>query len=354
MRRLPVILYWLLIAAIVAASGVAYNLLFDNGVRPFVGVIYALICGLPVILFERNMILPALRQRMQLLPTPAYILLALIIDFALISLGFAISGTLMKSAGMVTGSWREVTILPAEVFVYAVTVSTVIAMVQRVRELLGRDVFFSLLTGRYRHPVQEERVFLFIDVVGSTAFAEEFGDLHTQQFLGSVFTAVSAEVIRHKGAIDDYIGDAAIITWPIERGIRNARCVRCAFDIVANIEANSEFWLRTYGRVPRLRAALHGGAIVTAEIGVDHHKITYFGDTINTTARLEALCKTLERPVLISAELAARLTLPEDISAEDLGEHAVKGRGQALGVVSLQRRLVGETAGARRRLRAIR
>ena len=350
MRRLPAILYWLLIATIVAASGVAYNLLFDNGVRPYVGIVYALLCGLPVILFERNMIFPALRRKMQLLPTPAFIALALVLDFALISIGFAVSGALLKLADIGDGTWREATVLPPKVFIYAVTISTAIAMVQRVRELLGRDVFFSLLTGRYRHPVQEERVFLFVDLVGSTAFAEEFGDLRTQQFLGSLFTAVSAEVIRHRGAIDDYVGDAAIITWPMERGIVDARCVRCAFDIIANIEANSEFWLRTYGRVPRIRAALHGGPIVTAEIGVDHHKITYFGDTINTTARLEALCKTLERPVLISADLASWLTLPEDISAEDLGEHAVKGRGQALGVVSLQRRLVGNSADLHRRL----
>ncbi len=45
------------------------------------------------------------------------------------------------------------------------------------------------------------------------------------------------------------------------------------------------------GQVPRLRAALHGGTIITAEIGIDHHKITYFGDTINTTARLESFAR---------------------------------------------------------------
>ena len=120
--------------------------------------------------------------------------------------------------------------------------------------------------------------------------------------------------------------------------------MRCVFDILTAIEADAANWLKQYGQVPRLRAALHGGFVITAEIGVDHHKITYFGDTVNTTARLEGLCKTLNRPVLISSELAQRLTLPEMINGEDLGVHALKGRGQELGVMALARALPASSA----------
>ena len=107
---------------------------------------------------------------------------------------------------------------------------------------------------------------------------------------------------------------------------------------MAEIEARSALWNGTFGQTPRLRAALHGGEIVTAEIGVDHHKIAYFGDTVNTTARLESLCRSLERPVLISEDLASRLTMPEHIEMESLGEHALRGRGQPLGVLALSDR----------------
>jgi adenylate cyclase len=132
-----------------------------------------------------------------------------------------------------------------------------------------------------------------------------------------------------------YIGDAAIVTWPLARGIKDARCVRCVFDILSDIDADAAAWKHRFGEVPRLRAALHGGPIVTAEIGVDHHKVAFFGDTINTTARIEALCKTLGRSVLISSELASKVALPKTIAAESLGEHVVKGRGQTLGVTAL-------------------
>ena len=326
---------WILISLFVASTGVIYGKLFFPESPIYIGGIFALFCGMPLLAFERRMILPRLNVWMHRQPTPAFILSALIVDFILMSVGYAMAGSLMKLLGLVDGTWKDLTLLKMDVYIYAVLVTAVIIFIGRVRELLGRDVFLSLLTGRYRNPVQEERVFLFIDLVGSTAFAEEHGDLKTQEFLGAVFAAIAEPVRRHKGAIDDYIGDAAIITWPLRRGVRNANCVRCVFNILNDIEANAETWLKSYGRVPRLRAALHGGSIVTAEIGVDHHKIAYFGDTVNTAARLESLCKTLERQVLISSDLARRLELPGAIIKEELGEHAIRGRDQSLGVIAL-------------------
>jgi adenylate cyclase len=352
MRTLPSALNWIAIAIFVALSGVVYNVLFYPDSRLYVGAIFALFCGMPLLVFERGLIFPGLHRRIQRLPTPAYIPAALLFDFVVISAGFAAAGSLLKMAGLMTGSWREVTTLSAEVFVYALCVSAVMVFVQRVRELLGRDVFFSLLTGRYRNPVPEERVFLFIDLVGSTAFAEKFGDLRAQQYLGTLFGTFAEQVRRHRGAIDDYIGDAAIITWPLKRGIKDGCCVSCLFDILSHIEKNADVWMKIYGQVPQLRAALHGGSVITAEIGVDHHKITYFGDTVNTTSRLEALSKTLDRPVLISTDLANQLTLPDGIVGEHLGEHAIRGRGQTLGVVALQRQSVVSSLTAERQRRA--
>jgi adenylate cyclase len=344
MRSLPSAFNWIAIAIFIALSGIVYNVLFYPRSHVYIGAIFALFSGMPLMAFERGLIAPRLHRSIHRLPTPAYIPAALLVDFAIISAGFAAAGALLKMSGLMIGTWREVTILSAEVFVYALATSAVMVFVLRVRELLGRDVFFSLLTGRYRNPVPEERVFLFVDLVGSTAFAEQYGDLRAQQYLGSLFGTFAEQVRRHKGAIDDYIGDAAIITWPLKRGVKDGCCVRCLFDILASIESNADVWLKVYGQVPRLRAALHGGSVITAEIGVDHHKITYFGDTVNTTARLEGLSKTLGRQVLISTDLADLMVLPDGISAEFLGEHAVKGRGREVGIIALTR-----VAGARDR-----
>ncbi|MDM9619861.1 adenylate cyclase [Rhizobium sp. AC44/96] len=335
MREISPVQNWLLIALVIAASGVLYDMRFYGG-HPFVGATFALAIGLPIIAFERKVILRRLNRRMQALPTVTFFLAEIFIYEILMSAGFAVAGLSMWTLGIFRpGSWIDAVILPFDAFLYALAVCALIIFVLRVRELLGRDIFTSMLFSRYRKPLSEERVFLFIDLVDSTAFAEKHGDLRAQQMLSSLFAAFAEPVRKYKGTIDDYVGDAAIISWPLERGVKFARCVNCIFDIIGEIENDAESWLKTYGQVPRLRAALHGGTVITAEIGVDHHKITYFGDTVNTTSRLETLCKTLNRSVLISSDLAQRIFMPETVVAEDLGTHAVKGRGQSLGVIAL-------------------
>ncbi len=321
---------------VMAGSGALYSVMFFQESRPFIGAVFALCMGMPIIAFERKVIFRELRNRVEALPTLTFFLAELLIYEVLMSIGFAAAGLSLWGTGIVIPhSWVDMVVLPFNAFLYALAVCSLMIFVLRVRELLGREVFTSMLVSRYRKPVSEERVFLFIDLVDSTTFAEKHGDLRAQQMLSSLFATFAEPVRKYKGTIVDYVGDAAIITWPLDRGVKFARCVNCIFDIINAIEADAESWLTTYGQVPRLRAALHGGSIITAEIGVDHHKITYFGDTINTASRLESLCKTLNRSVLISADLAQRIRLPAKVVAEDLGQHAVKGRGQSLGVISL-------------------
>jgi adenylate cyclase len=269
-----------------AGSGVLYNVLFFEDSRLFIGAIFALCMGMPIIAFERKVLLRGLYRRIEALPTFTFFLAELFIYEILMSIGFAVAGLSLWGLGVIIpNSWVDVVILPFNAFVYALAVCSLMIFVLRVRELLGREVFTSMLVSRYRKPISEERVFLFIDLVDSTAFAEKHGDLRAQQMLSSLFAAFAEPVRKYKGTIDDYVGDAAIITWPLQRGVKFARCVNCIFDIISAIEADAENWLEAYGQVPRLRAALHGGSIITAEIGIDHHKITYFGDTINTASR---------------------------------------------------------------------
>lgn len=287
-------LEFILLLLVLAGSGVAYAwVVYGDGA--LVGATFAVFICMPVLAFERRIIFRRLYRAIHGLPTPAFLLSSIAVYFAVENLGFVAAGVVLKLTGVLQQSWSEAIVPSFNALVYALVVSGPIIFVLRVRELLGRDVFLSLLMGRYRKPVQEERVFLFIDVAGSTSYAERFGDLKMQEYLGKLFAELADPVLRYRGSIDDYIGDAAVITWPFDRAVADAACIRCVFDILDQIEASASRWHKNYGEVPRLRAALHGGTIVAAEIGVDRHKITYFGDTVNTTARLEGLCRTLDR-----------------------------------------------------------
>ncbi|MBB4066049.1 adenylate/guanylate cyclase domain-containing protein [Gellertiella hungarica] len=335
MRILQAALYWVMIGAVIVAMGIVYDVLFLEGGELMASSIFALFCGMPILIFRRGFPSRRFHAWLRSRPTPLYYAISLAVAFLLVNLGYSVGAMVVHWLGLLEGEWWMLHLLPADIFFYSLGGSGLVLFLLHVRELLGRRVFISLLTGRYRNPVEEERVFLFIDLVDSVSFAEARGDAETLRLLGALYAMMDPHVRRHGGAVDDYIGDAAMITWPLQKGLKRAACINCVFDILADIARHEARWQRVHGRVPRLRAALHAGPVVTGEVGLDHRKITYFGNTVNIAARLEGLAKELDQQVVISADLRERMVLPKDIRAIDLGTHAVKGRAQPIRLFGL-------------------
>ncbi|MDX7951607.1 adenylate/guanylate cyclase domain-containing protein [Lichenihabitans sp. Uapishka_5] len=333
-RAIP---FLLAIALFGAGSGLLYTMLAEAS-SYWAGAIYGGCIALCISGFERGLILGGFQTKLRRWPTPIFIPVMEAMTVLLALVGFVIGGTACWQLGLSPGSWVRAAIPTPVQLLYALLIGAVLVTLTRVRDLLGHEVFTSLLLGRYHKPVEERRIFLFLDVVGSTAFARQHGDLRAQAYLGAIFAAIAAPVLRHKGAIDDYVGDMVMITWPEARGLAEARCAACVFAILDAIEAERDTWIRRFGQVPRFHAALHGGSIVTAEVGVDRHKISYFGDVVNTTARIESLCRPIGSAALISSDLLHRLpALPPGVAATWRGDHLVKGHEQPFGVFSLER-----------------
>ncbi|KQO73065.1 adenylate cyclase [Methylobacterium sp. Leaf469] len=330
--------FWVLILVACGGAGLLYNVLFAGGATPLAGLAYGLCVGATTLAFDRGLILGGLQVRMRRLPAKFYVPAAELAYVLMIAAGIALGGLVVWSLGLTDDDLSHAIKITPRVLAYSLAVSALLVFVIRMRDLIGGEVFVNFLVGRYHRPVREERIFLFLDVVGSTAFAETHGDLTAQAYLGAVFAAMAEPVRRNSGSTDDYIGDMAMITWPMARGLKNARCVACVFDVMDRIESEAEAWRARFGTVPRLRAALHGGSVVTAEVGVDRHKIAYFGDAVNVTARIESLCRPLGTEILVSDDLLARLPyLPAGIAARSLGAHALRGRGQPMNVSTLER-----------------
>ena len=331
--------WFVLVAPVLGAlAGLLYGSIFQVGALTGAAIRGAII-GTPIMLYERRLLLPSLRERIRSLATPLFLVATVALYIAMIVGGNALASTVLNRLFRFMSSERNAMLMSDTGLLYALAISAVAVFVFRVRDLIGPGVFANLLIGRYHRPISEERIFLFLDVTGSTRFADCHGDHAAQAFLGQVFNALALPVSQARGSIDDYIGDLALVTWTMERGLRDAACLRCVFDFAARLTAESEAWRSRFGQVPEFRAALHCGSVVTAEIGLERHKIAYFGDAVNTTARLEALSKTLDVHVLVSADLLDRLgPLPGDLVAEDLGVHALRGRAAPMAVAAIRRR----------------
>ena len=231
------------------------------------------------------------------------------------------------------GSWRSY-VIP---FLCAVAVSAGFTLWFALDRLLGGDVLVGLLTGRYHHPRREERIFLFADLQGSTGLAERLGELRYHAFLNRAFVDVADPVERHAGVIYQYVGDEVVVTWPLQRGLRDWNCLRCAHAIIDTLAQARVGYEQEFGAVPRFRFALHCGPVVAGELGDLKREIVFSGDTVNTTARIESVAKQLDRNVIVSEDVLRQAPLPPDLAAESIGTYTLKGKQRELELMSVDR-----------------
>lgn len=200
--------------------------------------------------------------------------------------------------------------------------------------LLGRHFLLKLFTGKYHKPFEEERVFMFLDLKSSTTLAEKLGHKMFLQLLNDFFYDVSVAVKATKGEIYKYVGDEAIITWKMNRVAGKPLPLECFHRIKKQIGYNREKYLKKYGLVPEYKAGLHGGKVVTGEMGYLKKEIAFMGDVLNTTARIESLCNGLGRELLVSDALL-KITGSGNYRTEPLGEQALKGKAKSVRISAI-------------------
>ena len=92
---------------------------------------------------------------------------------------------------------------------------------------------------------------------------------------------------------------------------------------------------REFGAVPKLRAALHAGEVVTGETGGSRRAIVFNGDVMNTTSRLEGATRSLSRPFLVSEDALRQLEGAAGYALEDLGLQQLRGKQAAMRVYAV-------------------
>jgi len=209
---------------------------------------------------------------------------------------------------------------------FSLAVTAVLIIVFQAAVLVGYRTFLALLLGKYRQPHAEQRYFLFVDVVGSTAIAERLGPYQAHRFLASVFSTVAEPIALCRGEIYQYVGDEIVVTWSQADGTVDARPVRCVFEMRAALLARSTQFLARFGVVPHLRAALHEGEVIAGEVGEMRRAIVFHGDVMNTTGRLEQATREIDCHFIASANAIDALGSPRGWQAHDLGELRLRGR----------------------------
>ncbi len=191
---------------------------------------------------------------------------------------------------------------------------------------------------------QQTIAVLFVDIVGFTSYAADRSPEAVIKTLRSFHALMEAEVFRHQGTLDKYLGDGLMATFgtPSSSGKDAANAMACARAMLVALERwNAE--RRAVGQeVVRAGFGLHYGPVVLGDIGANRLEFAAIGNTVNIAARLEHLTRTLSVDLVASDALVqAAVEQSRDpsviVNLERRGQEWIRGYSEALCLWTLSR-----------------
>jgi adenylate cyclase len=190
---------------------------------------------------------------------------------------------------------------------------------------------------------------MLTDLKGYTQAAESMDATALMEWVNEYMDAMTRVIEAHGGFVDDYTGDGIKANWGVplvsaEVGQIKAdarAAVRCALEMGQTLESLSRDWSERGRPIAMMRVGLYTGEAVGGSLGsADRMKYTTVGDTVNTAARLESFHKEDFEPqagdaseplfrVLIGGSTRDLLD-DDEFEFEDLGDHVLRGRGEAV------------------------
>ena len=223
------------------------------------------------------------------------------------------------------------------ILIYGGVITVLSLFMNEASYYLGRSVFNNFFIGKYHHPKEEERIFMFLDMKSSTTIAEKLGHVEYFNMLNKYYADTTEAIILTSGEVYQYAGDEIIVSWNLKNGLKDNNCIRCFYIMKETFRMQSDSYLEQFGLVPEFKAGFHYGKVATGEIGVLKKEIFFTGDVLNTTARIQSNCNKYETDILISENLLLELKADELFNQHMIGECELKGRQETIKLFSISK-----------------
>ena len=182
----------------------------------------------------------------------------------------------------------------------------------------------------------EERVLtiLFSDIANFTTISESMKSTLLVQLLNEYLTEMTDLIIKEKGTVDKYIGDAILAEFgaPITMENHADAAVKTALNMQKKIEELNKAWSSKELPSLRSRIGINTGQVIIGNMGSDRvFDYTVIGDAVNLAARLESANKRYSTLIMIS-EFTYNQIDKEKFKTRLLDIIKVKGKTKAVKV----------------------
>ena len=151
---------------------------------------------------------------------------------------------------------------------------------------------------------RREVTVLFSDIRGFTSYSEKHSPDEVVSILNEYFGAMTEVIFRWEGTLDKFVGDEIVAFWgaPMKQENHAELAVRCALNMVDRLEALQQKWRKEGKTALDSGIGINTGQVVVGNIGAEGKKMDYtvIGDDVNIGARVEALTRKYDTPVLIT------------------------------------------------------
>ena len=181
---------------------------------------------------------------------------------------------------------------------------------------------------------------LFADIVGFTRMAETMAPEAVVALLREYHLRMTAQIFACGGTVDKYIGDGIFAVFGVPTASANdaANALTCAGMMLDALERWNVKRARKGRPTLAIGIGLNYGPAVLGDVGSQHSmSFTVIGDTVNTAARLQALTRTLETPLVVGGPLVEAVRMGSSGVAaalvdqlQDQGEQTLRGRVGAI------------------------
>lgn len=183
-----------------------------------------------------------------------------------------------------------------------------------------------------------ELTVLFSDIRGFTTMSETTPPEKIVEMLNVHFTVMAEIILRHKGTIDKYIGDAIMAFWgaPVKMADHPEQAVLAAKEMLAALEKiNATLKERGFEHEVKIGVGINTGVATIGEIGSEQKKnYTVVGDAVNLASRLESITKEYKTPLIFSEYTYEKIK--DRINCRPLGSVKVKGREQPVTIYTAE------------------
>jgi adenylate cyclase len=199
--------------------------------------------------------------------------------------------------------------------------------------LLPPNIGADFVRNRHRINLGRERyiVSMFVDMRGSTKFAEARLPFDVVFLINRFLGAASQAVIDAGGQPNQFIGDGLLALFGIDVDPVMAcrQAMRAAALVATNVESMNRQFAADLREPIQFGIGIHGGEVIIGDIGFRDRKVfTAVGDAVNVAARLQDMTKILNCQVVISDEVYN--TAGIDADALKRTEVTIRGRNEPM------------------------